>query len=60
MLEWDSIESVLHGESSHAGSIMTTSRGLSVAFEQARACRTAFLISAGSCSGTARHKLVHR
>jgi hypothetical protein len=59
-LGWDSIECVLYGESSHAGSIMTTSKGLSVAAEQARACRTAFMVYVGSCSGTARHEPVHR
>ena len=59
-LGWDSVECVLYGASSGAGSIMTTSKGLSVAVEQARACRTAFLVSRGSCSGTARHEPVHR
>jgi len=60
MLGCESMECVLHGESSHAGSIMTSKKGLSVAEEQARACRTAFLISSGSYSGTARHNPVHR
>jgi hypothetical protein len=44
-----------HSASSHAGIIMTTSKGLSVAVEQARACRTAFLVHVGAYSGTARH-----
>ena len=60
MLGWDSMECVLHGASSHAGRIMTTSRGLSVAAEQARACRTAFFVYDGSCSGTARLEPIHR
>ena len=56
----ESMECVLHGESSHVGSIMTTRKGLSVAVDQARACKTPFLISVGSYSGTDRHEPVHR
>ena len=59
-LGWDSMECVLHGASSHAGSIMTISKGLSVAVEQAMVCRTVFLVFADSCSGTSRHEPVHR
>jgi len=59
MFDWDIIECVLRGESSRAGSVMTTSKGLSVAVEQVRACRTAILIFADSCSGTANEP-VHR
>ena len=54
------MECVLHGESSHAGSIKTTGNGLSVEEEQARACGNAFLLSVGLYSGTARHEPVHR
>jgi len=60
MLEWESIESVLHGESSQDGSITTTRKGLPAAVEQARSCRNAFLVSTCSYSGTARHEPAHR
>ncbi len=44
MLRWESLECVFHCESSHAHSIETTWDGLSVAMEQARACRTVIVI----------------
>jgi hypothetical protein len=54
------MECVLHGESSHVGSIKMTRNGLSVEVEQARACTTTFLIFDGSYLGTARHEPDHR
>ncbi len=59
MSGWESMECVFHGESSHVDSIMTTKKVLTVAEEQGRACRAAFIIFACSYSGTARHALVH-
>ena len=60
MLGWESIDGVLHGDSSYTGTVKTTINGLSVEVDQARACMTDFLISADSCSDTARHEPVHR
>ncbi len=53
----ESIDCVLQGESSHAGSMKTTRRGLGDAIEEAIACLTAFRMSSGSYSGLAMHNL---
>ena len=42
-LGWERMESVIHGEFSHAGSIKTTRNGLLFVVEHARACMTYFL-----------------
>ncbi len=60
MVGCESMECVFHVESSHAGSIKTVRSGLLVEVEQARACRTVFLVFTCSCLGTARHEPVHR
>ncbi len=60
ILGWVSIERVLHGESSHVGSIKMARNELIVEVEQAGACSTTFIVSVGSCSGTVRHEPVHR
>ena len=52
-MEW-----VLHGESSHACSIMTTRNGLEDDVVQAKACKIVLRMSAGSYAGFARHKHV--
>jgi hypothetical protein len=51
---------VLHGESSHAGSIGTTRNGLADDVAQASACKIVLRMSAGSYSGFARHEPVQR
>ncbi len=51
----DSIDCFLHGESSHAGRMKTTRRGLGDDVELVIACWTAFRMSSGSYSGLAMH-----
>ena len=51
----ESIDCDLQGESSQAGRMNTTKRGLGDAMEQAIACITAFRMSSGSYSGLAMH-----
>ena len=51
----DSMDYVLQGESSHAGRMKTTRRGLRDAIELVIACCTAFRMSSGSYSGLAMH-----
>ena len=53
-----SMEWVLHGESSHAGSIMTTRNGFADDVAQASACHSVLPMSAGSYSGFTRHEPV--
>jgi hypothetical protein len=60
MLRLERIECVLHGESSHAGSIKTAKNGLAVAVEHARACRNLLRTSCGSNLRKARHELGYR
>ena len=55
-----SMEWVLHGESSHAGSIRTTRNGFADDVTQASACKIVWRISTGSYSGFARHEPVQR
>ena len=54
-MEW-----ILHGESSHAGSIRTTRNGFENDVAQARACKIILLMLAGLYSGVARHEPVQR
>ncbi len=49
----ESIDCVLHGETSQAGRINTTRSGLGDLVEEAIACRTVLRISSGSYSGLA-------
>ncbi len=51
---------VLHGESSHDGSIRITRNGFADDVAQASACKIVLRMSAGSYSGFARHKPVKR
>ena len=60
VLGCDSMDCVLHGESSHAGRMKTTKSGLGDIVEEASAWRTAFCISSGSYSGLAMHDPVSR
>jgi len=55
-----SMDLVLHGESSHAGSIRTTRNGFAGDVAQASAYKIVLRMSVGSYSGLARHELVHR
>ena len=60
MLGCDSMDCDLHGESSQAGRIKTTTSGLGDIVEEASACRTALRISSGSYSGLVMHDHVRR
>ena len=51
---------VLHGESSHAGSIRTTRIWFEDDVAQASACKIVLRMSAGSYSGFARHEHAQR
>ena len=51
---------VLHGESSHAGSIRTTRTGLADDVVKASAWRIVLRMTADSYSGFARHEAVQR
>ncbi len=55
VLGCESMDCVLKGESSHAGSMKTTSSGLGGDVEEAIAWRTALRMSSGSYSGLAIH-----
>ena len=55
-----SIAWVLHGESSHVGSIRTTRKGFADDVVQPSAWRIVLRMSAGSYSGFARHEAVQR
>ncbi len=60
VLGYDSMDCVLHGESSQAGRIKTIRSGLEDIVEEASACRTALHISSGSYSGLAMQDPVSR
>jgi hypothetical protein len=60
VLGCDSMDCVLHGESSQAGRIKTTRSGLGDIVEEASACITALRISFRSCSGLAMQDSVGR
>ncbi len=60
VLGYESMECVLHGESSQAGRIKTTRSGFGDIVEEASACRTALRISSGSYSGLAMQYHVSR
>ncbi len=60
VLGCDSMDCVLHGESSQEGRIQTTSRGLGDVVDEASACKTALCMSSGSYSGLALHDPVSR
>ena len=51
---------VLHGESSHAGSISTTRKGFATAVAHASAWSIVLRMSSGSYSGLARQEAVQR
>ena len=51
---------VLHGESSHTGSIRTTRNGFADDVAQASACKIVLRMSAGSYSEFDRHEAVQR
>ena len=53
------VASEVHGESSHTGSTMITRNGAFVCSDEARAWRTAFIMSSGSYSGFAMQEFVH-
>ncbi len=53
VLECDSMDCVLHGESYQAGWIKTTRSGIGEIVEEASACKTALRLSSGSYSGLA-------
>ena len=59
-LLWLRIAAEYHGVSSQMGSTMTTKKGVVVYVDEARACRTAFLMSPGSYSGFALHEPVRQ
>jgi len=54
-LGWWSMEWILHGESSHAGSSRTSRNGFEDDVAQARVCKIVLRMSVGSYSGFARH-----
>ena len=60
VLGCDSMDCVLHSESSHAGRTKTTKSELGDIVEEASAWRTAKRISSGSYSGLAMHDPVSR
>ncbi len=60
VLGCDSMDCVLHGESSQTGRMKTTRRELGDIVDEASACRTALRISSGAYSGLAMHDLVSR
>ncbi len=60
VLGCESLDCVLHGESSHAGRIKATRSGLGDIVEEASACRTTLRISSGSYSGLAMQDPVSR
>ena len=60
VLGCDSMDCVLHGESSQAGRMKTTSSGLGDVVDEASACKTALRMSSGSHSGLAMHYPVSR
>ncbi len=60
VLGCESMDYVLHGESSNAGRIKTTRSGLGDIVEEASACRTALRISSSSYSGLAMQDLASR
>ena len=47
---------ILHGESPHDGSIMTTRNGLENVVAQSMACKIVLRMSASSYTGFARHE----
>jgi len=49
-----------YGVSSHTGSTMTTKNGVVGLVDEARACRIAFLMSPGFCSGFVVHEPLSR
>ena len=60
MSRWESMEIVLHDESSHACNIKNTGNGFEDVVAQARACWIVFHVTIGLYSGLARHEPVHR
>ena len=60
MLGCDSMDCVLHGESSHADRMKTTKSGLGDIVEEASAWRTVLRISSGSYFGLAIHDPMSR
>ncbi len=60
VLGCESMDCVLHGESSQAGRIKTTKSGLGDFVEEASACRTAIRISSSSYYGLAMQDPVSR
>ena len=58
IMGWESMECVLHGESSHARCINATRTGFEDIMAQAMACKIVVRMSTGSYSGLARHKIV--
>ncbi len=60
VLGCESMDCVLHGESSQAGRIKTTRSGLGDVVEEASACRATLRISSGSYSGLAMQDPVSR
>ncbi len=60
MLGLESMEQVLHGESSHPSKIKTTRNWFEHVAEQARACRIVVRMSISSYSELARLELIQR
>jgi hypothetical protein len=60
VLGCDSMDCVLHDESSQAGRMKTTRSGLGDVVHEVGACKTALRMSSGSYSGLAMHDPVSR